>query len=210
MDRRQVRTRKAILEALLEFMPTHELDTLTVSQVAERADINRVTFYAHFKDMDALVDSAAMRVVEEAGRAMADPYVDAAAHAAVEANIREFVNAAERGRPLFRWIGNSSRRGRLHDLVFRAMRDIAFSRAAALGWAGGETAELCLEYVSAGCARVLMDFLMSAEEPGPERKGAFLAILPRLWLPSIYGALGIGEGPLPAPGQPAPVSLEKS
>lgn len=195
MDRRIARTRNAIMAAFASFAGTHELDSLTVSLVAERADINRVTFYAHFRDLDELIDAAAMGIVEEAGKAMAQPYVDSGAYRAVERNILAFIAKAEEGRPLFAWIGGSSRRSRLHDLVFHSIRALAEGRAKELKAAGLGTgaAALALDYVAAGCARLVMDYLMGASEPNARAKREFLALLPRLWLPSIYGALGIGS-----------------
>lgn len=185
------------MEALSAFAATHELDSLTVALIAERADINRVTFYSHFRDMDELIDAAAMGVIDEAGRAMAEPYVDEGAYQAVERNIRAFIAKAEEGRPLFAWIGKSSRRARLHDLVFRSIRALAEGRAKELNAAGTGTAALCLDYVAAGCARLVMDYLMGPTEPKARARREFLALLPRLWLPSLYGVLGISEAQAP-------------
>ena len=125
------------MEALGAFASTHELDSLTVSLIAERADINRVTFYSHLRDIDELIDAAAMGVIEEAGRAMAEPYVDEGAYQAVERNIRAFIAKAEEGRRLFAWIGKSSRRARLHELVFHSIRALAQGRVDRLVTATG-------------------------------------------------------------------------
>lgn len=195
MDRRLARTRKSIMDALISLSRTENLDSLSVARIAERADINRVTFYAHFSDLDDVVEAAAAGVIEEAGKAMAEPYKDDTAYGAVERNIRAFLAKAEEGRPLFAWIGNSSRRARLHDLVFRSLRSLALERARELGAAEGGTEALFIDYIAAGCARLLMDFLMTAQEPDPAAKESFMALLPRLWLPSVYGALGIGDFP---------------
>lgn len=50
MDRRIRKTRKAIYQSLVDLLHENDLDNLTVQAIADKADINRVTFYAHFHD----------------------------------------------------------------------------------------------------------------------------------------------------------------
>lgn len=56
MDRRQRKTRQAIYQAFEELMATEHYEEVTVSQIIERADIGRSTFYAHFETKDELLD----------------------------------------------------------------------------------------------------------------------------------------------------------
>jgi AcrR family transcriptional regulator len=183
------------MDALIALSRTENLDALSVARIAERADINRVTFYAHFSDLDDLIEAAAAGVIEEAGKAMSRPdHADSEAFHAIEDNLRAFLAKAEEGRTLFAWIGRSSRRARLHDLVFRSMRGIAAGRTEALGGRLDRTAALVLDYVAAGCARLLLDYLVEVEAPPAEIREEFFALLPRLWLPSIYKVLEIREG----------------
>ncbi len=55
-DRRCVRTRQALREALAEEIhATGDLSRVTVTGVTERANVTRRTFYSHYKDIPALV-----------------------------------------------------------------------------------------------------------------------------------------------------------
>ena len=56
IDRRVVRTRKAIREALLQLLRTSDYDKITVTAVARRADIDRKTFYLHYDSVDGVLD----------------------------------------------------------------------------------------------------------------------------------------------------------
>src|SRR5262249_61932845 len=56
-DRRVRRTRRALQEALRELMLQKAYDHITVQDVLDRADVGRATFYAHFRDKDALLMS---------------------------------------------------------------------------------------------------------------------------------------------------------
>ena len=54
MDRRQKKSREAIFRAFTELLCQYRLERITVSQIIERADIGRATFYAHFETKDEL------------------------------------------------------------------------------------------------------------------------------------------------------------
>ncbi|KPL80302.1 TetR/AcrR family transcriptional regulator [Herpetosiphon geysericola] len=56
IDPRAKRTRKLILDALIQLLRTRTFEEVTVNEIAEAATINRATFYAHFSDKYALVD----------------------------------------------------------------------------------------------------------------------------------------------------------
>lgn len=54
-DRRQVRTRKLLSDALLALLQEKPYDTITVEQITEHAQVARKTFYAHFGDKHELL-----------------------------------------------------------------------------------------------------------------------------------------------------------
>ena len=54
-DRRVRRTRKALQDALLSLILEKGYDSLTVEEIAERADVGRTTFYLHYQDKDDLL-----------------------------------------------------------------------------------------------------------------------------------------------------------
>lgn len=47
-DRRTLKTRKAICDAFAELLAEKELHKITVQEIADNADVNRVTFYKHY------------------------------------------------------------------------------------------------------------------------------------------------------------------
>lgn len=55
MDRRIVRTQKAIFKALLELMNEKEFDKISINEIAQRADVNRGTIYSHYTDKNDLL-----------------------------------------------------------------------------------------------------------------------------------------------------------
>lgn len=54
-DRRVRRTRDNLHRALIELMIERGYDRVTVSDIIDRADVGRSTFYAHYRDKDELL-----------------------------------------------------------------------------------------------------------------------------------------------------------
>jgi len=57
VDPRVKRTRKLIEQAFLELMQQQNFQSITIQDIADRATVNRATFYAHFEDKYDLLDS---------------------------------------------------------------------------------------------------------------------------------------------------------
>lgn len=61
MDRRIMKTRKAIMTSFVELLMEKDFEKITINEIAERADINRGTLYLHYIDkfdvMDQCVDA---------------------------------------------------------------------------------------------------------------------------------------------------------
>jgi AcrR family transcriptional regulator len=57
IDPRIRRTRRLLQQAFRELLAEKRFQTISVQDIAERATVNRATFYAHFEDKFALVDS---------------------------------------------------------------------------------------------------------------------------------------------------------
>lgn len=58
VDPRIKRTRQWLQQALLDLLKKRSFESITVQELAERAGVNRVTFYAHFPDKFALLEYA--------------------------------------------------------------------------------------------------------------------------------------------------------
>ena len=66
-DRRTLKTRKAICDAFAELLTKKELHKITVQEISDKADVNRVTFYNHYLDVYDLYDKIEADVLVELG-----------------------------------------------------------------------------------------------------------------------------------------------
>lgn len=64
-DRRVRKTKKAMTEALAELMLEKPLNSISVREISEIADINRGTFYLHYRDVYDMVDTLRREIFEQ-------------------------------------------------------------------------------------------------------------------------------------------------
>ena len=58
IDRRILRTRKLLWEALIALIQEKEYSEITIQDIADRANVNRVTFYLHYRDKQDLLEKS--------------------------------------------------------------------------------------------------------------------------------------------------------
>jgi len=65
VDPRIKRTRQLLQQALMDLMREKSFQAITVQDIAERATVNRVTFYAHFEDKYALLEYTMREMIKQ-------------------------------------------------------------------------------------------------------------------------------------------------
>ena len=68
MDRRITKSKKALRDALIALMEERGFDGFTVNDLCERADLNRGTFYNHFRDKECLLAALEDEVMDDLER----------------------------------------------------------------------------------------------------------------------------------------------
>jgi len=66
MDRRTLKTRKAIREAFLNLLGKKSINRITVAEISQLADLGRGTFYLHYKDIYDLYSNIENALYSEA------------------------------------------------------------------------------------------------------------------------------------------------
>lgn len=107
IDRRVLKTRKALFEAFDRLVCVKDYDKITISELAREADIDRKTFYLHYASIDEMLDDKVNLIVgeildevEEDMRrrceAASDASVEGAVTPAVEPDLRVFFDGVNR------------------------------------------------------------------------------------------------------------------
>lgn len=65
MDKRIAKTKKALHEALLQLLKKQKLEDITVTKLCSAANINRNTFYFHYRGVYDLLNEIEMELIEE-------------------------------------------------------------------------------------------------------------------------------------------------
>ncbi|MDQ0246132.1 AcrR family transcriptional regulator [Bacillus fengqiuensis] len=116
-DRRVVRTKRLVRDALTELMEEKGFEGITVRDLTEKADINRGTFYLHYRDKYDLLEQSENEILEEIQEFMK------------KLNPNDIVNANLRNEPLpfvvklFEYIKEN---GRFMKLILGPQGDPAF------------------------------------------------------------------------------------
>lgn len=65
LDKRCRKTRKAIKTSLIKLMSEKDISDITITEIAEEADINRKTFYAHYRGLYDILDEVENDLIEK-------------------------------------------------------------------------------------------------------------------------------------------------
>ncbi|PFM81778.1 TetR family transcriptional regulator [Bacillus sp. AFS077874] len=70
VDPRVIRTRQLIKDAFIDLLQEMDINKITVNSIAERATVNRVTFYLHYRDIQDMMEKMALEMGEKLGQIM--------------------------------------------------------------------------------------------------------------------------------------------
>jgi AcrR family transcriptional regulator len=77
IDPRIKRTKRMFKEALISLIQeNNEIGKLTVQTIADRAELNRATFYLHFQDINDLMEQMIDEILEELNQTLNSPSVN--------------------------------------------------------------------------------------------------------------------------------------
>jgi AcrR family transcriptional regulator len=186
------RTERALRAALEGFQGERPFDELSVAAVAERADINRVTFYAHYRGLDDLAEDCVSSCLAEAGASMKEPFVDSTALSSAAENILGFIGTLEPKRAFLAWLSAGSRRSRLEDLLSQGIADMIDSRIEYFRPSCSPLRRrLFVSYQAAGLSHLAMEVLCGDKDADESLVEELASLLPLFWLPSAYDVLQI-------------------
>jgi len=180
VDRRVRRTRRSLTDALVGLILERGYDRTTVQDILDRADVGRSTFYAHFRDKEALLLSCFDDLRDDLRRELDPQAAGLPALALFE--------HAHRNRRVYRALcgrrGGSVVHGHLHALVSATLTaHLADRRTAA-------TPPTPPEVVAEFCTAALLGLLFWWVDAGfPHPPAEVAAAYDRMATPAIRAAL---------------------
>ena len=165
-DRRVVRTKRAIREALFSLMRTTDYDKVTIAALAREADIDRKTFYLHYSSVDDVVEELVREEAEREVEALRREALAQGEGIDVAALFTQLSVAAVREFPLdgrmMRPVSTDLLLEKLEaPLVDAVLEEDVLGLAAAVG---PERTRLCISFFCAGLLAVYRRWLDSDSE----------------------------------------------
>lgn len=160
MDRRVIRTKKAIRNAFAQLLSVKELDDITVKDIAELADINRKTFYSYYSGVHMILEETENEIVEDFEAAIRDlppdklvrePYL-------LFSRLSAIINAdIDFYEPLMKVNRSSSLIAKVSEMLKQKLREsyAAFSRV------GEETFNIMVDFTFSGLFSVYQSWFNS-------------------------------------------------
>lgn len=105
--RSAIHSRRFIRQAFTELLREKALEKITVTDIVNRADINRSTFYAHYSDVRALMEELQNEFVERALALVKDMDFRELLHSPVPF-LRRLVEIANENRELYTVVGKTT------------------------------------------------------------------------------------------------------
>lgn len=158
---------------MLGLAAERELSTLTMSEVAKRAGVNRATLYQHYPDVEALVTDAMEGAVSQVARAAALCPLEAPRDSAPQPLVDLFTHVAEHGVLYRRTLsaqGSARFSSRIHDSIAGELR-ARFERGARPGGFDDVPADLHAAYLAGALTGVITSWI-TADAPAPAEETA--------------------------------------
>ena len=167
-DRRVRRTRAMLRQALTELLETKDIRSITVQELTDLADLNRGTFYAHYRDVYDMLEKMEEEMFEEIAHLLddCDPELLRGDLTPVLADVFRFV---EKNRDLLPIFLEKEATGHFMIGLNQLICDKCLSR-----WTGvfdmGDDASYhyCLEFVVSGMVGVVREWIENGFREPPE------------------------------------------
>ena len=178
VDRRVRRSRRAMVEAFDRLLATRPVDKITVSAIAQEADVDRKTFYQHFGSVEGLIDAIAeafvASILDEVGASFDRSLIAEDRAAALRTFFRALVEHLSQGLERERGYFENMPADMLFERLLAPFERQIVERGLLAGYVPDEKIVSCLSFVLGGMLALFRWWLASGE-PVPIEELADLA-----------------------------------
>ena len=158
LDRRTLKTKKAIFQAFSELLKEKELRKITVQEIVDKADISRVTFYKYYLDVYDLYDKIESELLTNIGLITLQ-----LADKTFNEFFKELINYVYNNRVTFEMVFSPNVTNKLRDKVSRIIEGILkkiYSEKLGISIDNEDLAYLCC-YRSSGFLAVIQRWVQN-------------------------------------------------
>lgn len=124
IDRRIIKTRTSITKAFMELVETNEISSISVSELAAKALVNRSTFYLHYTDVQSVATDIENGLAERISAAIDDFSFDDT-YGSIYILFAKLTNRLEENRTMKRYIVFSTN----SDYIISKLKEIFVEKA---------------------------------------------------------------------------------
>ena len=163
-DKRIVRSKRLIQEALAELLEEKSFDSITVTDIVRRADINRGTFYAYYKDVKNLRDQLEAELMGKLQKIIGEnqKYLD---NGNFRPLVSQILNYAEENRSLIQMLSKASGIQQLQAMLLRLIQTYHTNN---VRWPHPQWERYIQQYVACGLMGTIELWLNSPEPMSTE------------------------------------------
>lgn len=154
--RSAIRSRKLINDALADLLQEKPLDKITVTDVVARADINRGTFYAHYRDIPDVVDHLIQQtfsVIRDAMIGQTESFGNTA-----QTLLNTLQKILEADLPFYRKILNSSASSIMQEQLVTVVMDFMLEHKDKFYQGGQEEYHIAIRFCAGGLSNLYRDW----------------------------------------------------
>lgn len=166
VDRRIVKTQKAIRQAFLKLLTEKGISKITVSALAREADIDRKTFYLHFSSIDELIEQEATLLVDKVAHALSSPaqQIGGSVPINMKGVLVELAAVAEENVELYRHVISSLSIDQMVDALKEPVRRAALESVPDNATVDEDALDYILRFYIAGTLSVFTRWFMEDRE----------------------------------------------
>lgn len=173
-DRRVVRTKQQIRRALIELLAEKGEGSIAVRELAQRANINRGTFYIHYKDIHDLVSQLMEEAIEKLV-AVCKRHPPAQTPRASYPFLTDLFQTLQSDAPLFiLLLGSSGSNAYSNRLCVAIQENFLDGLLSVFYSVDPKQRQVASEFIVAGCLHVALHWLKNGTKESPDEM-AYLA-----------------------------------
>lgn len=151
-----IRSKRLINDALADLLQEKPLDKITVTDVVKRADINRGTFYAHYRDIQDVVDHLIHQTFSFIRDAMIDQTGSIESIALVL--LTKIQDILEEDLPFYQKILNSSASSIMQEQLVAVVIDFIFEQKDKFYQGTNEEYQMAVRFCAGGLSNLYRDW----------------------------------------------------